>query len=333
MSGPLILAVFVPGLLFQAAITLDRAELRRHLAPIALLATLGVAMTVLTVGALVHLLLGLSWAAGLLLGAILAATDPIAVVSMLRRVKAPAGVAALLEGESLFNDGTGVAAFTAIVGSILAGAIDGRLALVRFALLTLVGTATGILIGLAGRLFLRRLRLPLVRLLVSIAVAYGSYLVAAPLGGSGVVAVVAAGLMLAAACNGLTGRWDQVAVALNVALFLILGLQFPTRAVIGLSYLVLAVFGLMLISRLLPVYGLLAVADPRVSWIPWRWRHLVFWSGMRGGLSIALALSLVGLAGVDARVATVGYGVVGLSLLVQGGLLRPVARLLGLSRS
>src|SRR3982074_1219964 len=101
LGGGILLLAFVPGLVFEAALTLDLAELRRRLLPIGLLATVGVALTVILIGTLPHLLLGFRWADGMLLGAILAATDPIAVITLLRRIKAPGGLAALLEGESL----------------------------------------------------------------------------------------------------------------------------------------------------------------------------------------------------------------------------------------
>jgi CPA1 family monovalent cation:H+ antiporter len=106
VGADVILLAFVPGLVFEAALTLDLPELRRRLLPVGLLATIGVALTVLLIGTLTHLVLGLSWASAMLLGAILAATDPIAVVTLMRQMKAPFGLSAILEGESLFNDGT-----------------------------------------------------------------------------------------------------------------------------------------------------------------------------------------------------------------------------------
>jgi CPA1 family monovalent cation:H+ antiporter len=92
--------------------------------------------------------------------------------------------------------------------------------------------------------------------------------------------------------------------------------------------LVVVVFLIMLVTRALPVYGLLAVSAVRPPSIPWAWRHLTFWAGLRGALSIALALSVANLAGVDSRVSVIAYGVVLLSLLVQGGLVVPVTRAL-----
>ena len=89
----------------------------------------------------------------------------------------------------------------------------------------------------------------------------------------------------------------------------------------------------MLVTRAVPVYGLLAALDWRARAIPWRWRHLTFWAGLRGALSVALALSVADLTQVDKRVSIVAYGVVLLSLLIQGGLIAPVARVLRIERA
>src|SRR5438552_12429214 len=148
--GPdLILLAFVPGLIFEASLSLDLDEMWRRVIPISLLATVGVFLTVLLIGALAHYGLGLDWASGFLLGSIVAATDPIAVVGLLRQVGAPRGLEAILDGESLFNDGTGVAVFAAVLGTILTGHPSLAAAAVRCVLVTVVGAAIGLATGAA----------------------------------------------------------------------------------------------------------------------------------------------------------------------------------------
>src|SRR5437773_8921723 len=118
--GPdLILLAFVPGLVFEASLSLDLEEMWRRFVPISLLATVGVFLTVLLIGAMAHYGLGLDWASGFLLGAIVAATDPIAVVQLLRQIGAPRGLEAILHGESLFHDGTGAADLAAVLRATL----------------------------------------------------------------------------------------------------------------------------------------------------------------------------------------------------------------------
>jgi CPA1 family monovalent cation:H+ antiporter len=97
--------------------------------------------------------------------------------------------------------------------------------------------------------------------------------------------------------------------------------------------LALGAYVIMFAARAIPVYGLLGLADIRHSSIPWRWRHMTFWGGMRGALSVALALSVASNSGVNPRISVIAYGMVVLSLLIQGGLLLPVADLLGLRQN
>jgi Na+:H+ antiporter len=335
--GPdILLIAFVPGLVFEAALTLDLDELRRRLLPVGLLVTVGVALTVVLIGTLTHLLIGFAWADGMLLGAILAATDPIAVVTLLRRIKAPGGLAAILEGESLLNDGTGVAAFSAVLATIVSGSPSALDAGLRFLELTLGGTVAGLAIGFAGLLLLRFAEDAPLEILATLVIAYGSYLVADVAHVSGIVAVVVAGIVVArygtniGKLHGpqLLGFWNLLAFVLNAMLFILVGLALPAWRLLPVAGLVVAAFTIMLVTRALPVYGLLSLSALRPPAIPWRWRHLTWWSGLRGALAVALALSVAATPGVDGRVSLVAYGVVLVSLLVQGGLISPVMKLL-----
>ena len=341
ISGNVMLLAFVPGLVFEAALTLDLAELRRRVFPISLLATIGVAITVLLIGVMTHLLLGFSWASGMLLGAILAATDPIAVISLLRRLKTPPGLAAILEGESLFNDGTGVAVFTAVLATILSGGPSFADGTIRFLELMLGGIAIGLAVGFIGLTLLRFAADAPLEILATLVIAYGSYLAADLVHASGVVAVVAAGIVVArygarlGRLHGtqLLGFWNLLAFVFNAMLFILVGAAVPATTLLPVAGLVVAAYVIMLVTRAVPVYGLLTLAAYRSESIPWRWRHATYWAGLRGALSVALALSVAGLPGVDPRVSVVAYGVVLLSLLVQGALLAPVIRGLRLETS
>jgi monovalent cation:H+ antiporter, CPA1 family len=334
IGGTVILLAFVPGLVFEAALTLDLGELRRRILPVGLLASIGVAMTVVLIGALTHLTLGFSWASGMLLGAILAATDPIAVVTLLRRLRAPAGLGAILEGESLFNDGTGVAVFSAVLATILSGAPSLGDATVRFVELTLGGTLIGVGVGFLGLALLRFAEDAPLEILATLVIAYGSYLAADIVGASGIVAVVVAGIVVARYGSGfgrlhgpqLLGFWSLLAFVLNAVLFILVGAALPAWTLVPVAGLVVAAYAIMLATRAVPVYALLGLAALRPPPIPWRWRHLTFFAGLRGALAVALALSVAGLKGVDSRVSLVAYGVVLLSLLVQGALMTPLMR-------
>ena len=337
--GPdLILLVFVPGLVFEASLTLDLDEVWRRVVPIGLLATVGVFLTVVVIGVLAHFGLGLDWASGILLGSIVAATDPIAVVNLLRQVGAPGGLRAILEGESLFNDGTGFAVFSAVLGSIMSGHPSALDTALRFLLVAGAGTVIGIGVGAAGVLLLRVVREAELEIMVTLVVAYGAYLAADVVHASGVVSVVAAGVVVARygyqtrrlKGTQLIGFWSLLAFVLNAILFLMVGVALPTARLLSVAGLALGAYVIMFAARAVPVYGLLGLADFRGSSIPWRWRHMTFWGGMRGALSIALALSVASNPAINPWVSVIAYGMVVLSLLIQGGLLLPVADLLGL---
>lgn len=333
LGSDLILLAFVPGLVFEAAIGLELADLWRMAVPVTLLATVGVAVTVIGLGIAVHLALGLSLSASFLLGGILAATDPIAVVSLLRRVRAPAGVTALLEGESLFNDGTGVAAFSAILASILGGGATVADSGLRFLVLTAGGAAVGGLVGAAAVTLLRRETEAELEILSTLLAAYGSYLLADLLHLSGVVSVVAAGVIVArfgrraGRLHGrqLLGFWDVFGFIMNAVLFVLVGSALPGANLIRVAPLIALTFVFLLAARALTVYSLLGLSDRLAGRLPWAWRHLAVGGGIRGALGIALALAVTGRPGIDQRVPAVAFGAIFLSLLVQGGLIHPLA--------
>jgi CPA1 family monovalent cation:H+ antiporter len=340
--GPdLILLAFVPGLVFEAALALDLDEMWRRVVPISLLATVGVFLTVALIGAMAHYGLGLEWASGFLLGAIVAATDPIAVVQLLRQIGAPRGLEAILDGESLFNDGTGVAVFSAVLGTILSGHPSLTDAGLRFLYVTAAGVAIGLAAGAAAVVFLRLVREAELEILITLVLAYGSYLAADVVHASGVVAVVAAGIVVAR-YGSRTGRlqgtqlhgfWSLLAFVLNAILFLIVGIALPAQRLAAVAGLALGAYAIMLAARVLPVYVLLGLADVRGSTIPWSWRHMTLWGGLRGALSVALALSVATYPQVNPAVSVIAYGMVVLSLIVQGGLLLPLAEVLRLRGS
>ena len=324
----IILAVFIPALVFEAALNLDLGALRRMARPVGLLATVGVAVSIGLLAAAAHYLLGFAWTGALLLGAILSPTDPIAVVAVVRRSGAPPQLAALLEGESLFNDGTGVAAFAAVLGVVAGGGVSLPAIGLDFLLLAGAGALVGVAVGVIGSYAVRATTSTLLEVIATVVVAYASYGLATLAGASGVIAVVCAGVALARVRGwGVhTERWwARLAILLNTRLFLWIGAGLPGYRIFGALPLVLGGFATLLAVRLVLVHL------PGLG-IPGRGRQLLWWGGVRGALSVALALAASAYAGVDRSVPLVAYGVVALSLLTQGTIVRPAVRLLRLDR-
>jgi CPA1 family monovalent cation:H+ antiporter len=324
LRGDIILALFVPPLVFEGALNLNFKALLGVARAVALLATLGVVVSIGVVGGLAHFLLRLEWPDALLLGAILSPTDPIAVVGVVRRSAAPPSVAALLEGESLFNDGIGAAAFVAVLAVIATGHFSVVHAGLELLWVTALGAAIGVAFGVVGGILVRATRFAPLEVFITLVAAYGSYALAYLVGAAGVMAVVAAGVAMARV--GTWGpdtehSWARIVIVLNAVLYTLIGVSLPAAAVAAQWHLVVAVFAILLASRLLPV-SLFGFETPTA------WRLLVWWGGVRGALSIALAAAAAGTRGVGSAIPVISYGVVTLSLVLQGSLVRPAVHLI-----
>jgi CPA1 family monovalent cation:H+ antiporter len=277
----------------------------------------------------------LSWPAALLFGALIAATDPISVVGIFRRLGSPKRLAVLLESESLFNDGTAVVLFNLAIAVVVTGSADWSGGLLLF----LWTAGGGLLIGLGLGWLISRVIATiddhLVETTLTTVLAFGSYLVAEQVGMSGVLAVVAAGLV-----NGNLGPqgmrpgtrlvvftfWEYVAFLASSVVFLLIGLQVDPASLIEHALPVAWAISAVLIARAITVYG---VARLGAS-IPWAWRHILWWGGLRGAVALALALSLPTALGAEREVVQVmTFGVVLFTLLVQGLTMGPLVRRLG----
>jgi len=333
-------------LLFAGALKLNLSDLAKHKAAVGTLSTFGTFVSTVLVAALLKVILSVTgfkatFVHCLLFGALISPTDPIAVLEMLRRVGAPASLEAQLAGESLFNDGVGAVLFVTLLNSLDAG---GRISLPGFTLMLLIKAGGGIALGLcAGFLVYRLLRSVdsfRTEVLLTLALAMGGYALADVLGLSAPLEAVAAGLVVGGRARALAMSaetresvddfWELVDAILNVILFLLLGLE-------------------MLAMPWSPAYiyaGLLAI--PVVLGARWcsvglsllvvRWFHkpvrgamsVLTWGGLRGGLAVALALSLPAETAHN-RLIAITYIVVIFSVVVQGLTMGPLLQRLGLA--
>ncbi|MCI0391405.1 MAG: Na+/H+ antiporter [Acidobacteria bacterium] len=346
VSPELILLIFLPALLFEAAWNLKIDHLRENLLPILTMATAGVGLSVGIIGTILHFGIGLEWGQALLFGAIISATDPVSVLALFKKLGAPERLTIIVEGESLFNDGTAVVVFRILLG-IVAGttAFDstGQLifsSLREFSVVVFGGIAVGAIIGIIASTLTSYFDDHLLEITLTTIVAYGSFLLAEEMHVSPVIAVLIAGLIL-----GNYGRqkgmspttqvavnsfWEYAAFVVNSLVFLLIGLEIQIGTLANATAIAWAVAA-MLIARLVCVYGLIALMNLRAEPVPFKWQHVLFWGGLRGSLSIALVLSLpVTLPGRQMLVAMV-FGAVIFSMLAQGLRISPLLRWLRIS--
>ena len=352
VSAPLLLIVFLPLLLFHAALTIDLREIAQDAAPILTLAILAVFMAAAAIGFSLSLV-GVPLAVGLLLGAIVATTDPAAVIAIFRDLGTPPRLTRLLEGESLLNDAAAIVLFGILVGMIADGTHSSLLAGFGHFAVTFLG---GLLLGaIAGRVFGAALALlgssRSAELTLSVALPYIVYLVGEyAFHVSGVVAVVSAGLTAGAIARVrirpgnwryIERVWAQIDFWASSLIFImaatlvpkLLGAVEPRHA-----WLLLIVIAAALLSRAAVLFGVLPLLSAlRLSQkVSGAYKLAVTWGGLRGAVTLALALAVTEHARIDPSIkefiAVLATGFVLFTLLVNGLTLRPVIRLLKLDR-
>jgi len=346
LSPELILTIFLPPLLFEAAWNLKWGELRRDLFPITLFAMVGVIISIGGIGLGLWRWAGIPLSLALLIGVSLAATDPVSVIALFRELGVGERIKTLMEGESLFNDGVAVVAFSLLVGIPLgAETFDPQATLLRVFTVVGIGAGMGALVGFGISYLTQRFDLPLVEQSLTLIAAYGTYLVVEELGGSGVIGVVTSGLILGnfGSRIGMNPRtrlivsefWEFLAFFVNSIVFLLIGDQIRYN-ILGENLIPIGVaIGAMLGSRALAIYGLSSFCNvtvlsakgkgsPAARTIGWKEQTVLWWGGLRGSVSIALALSVPeSLPGREAIIATV-FGVVLFTLFVQGLTVKPL---------
>jgi len=334
----LILSLLLPPLVFEAAFHLNVEAVRRNLGSIILFAVPGVLLNMVIVGGMMAWGAGLPVSLALVFGALIAATDPVAVVAVFRRLGVPRRLAVLLEGESLFNDGTAIVLFNLALAAALGGGFSLGGAVVDFVREAAGGLLIGFVLGWAASRLIAVIDDHLVETTLTTVLAFGSYLIAEQLHVSGVLAVVMAGLV-----NGNLGPrgmspttrivvlnfWEYVAFLANSAVFILIGLQIDVEGLLAHGNEILWAVAGVLVSRAVVAYGL--------SWLsgrmPTTWRHALYWGGLRGGVALALALSLPATLGEGREtLAVMAFGVAFFTLVGQGLTIGPLVRRLGLTR-
>ena len=339
LSKDLVLLVILPPLLFQGALHMDLDQLRRHLLPIAMLAVPGLLVATLLMGAMLHYALAMPWLEGMLFGAMVAATDPISVLAIFREVETPDRLKVLVEGESLFNDGTSVVLFGVIYAALYSGVeVTAGNAVLTFLKVVLGGALVGLGLGYVAHRILRQLNDHLLEVTLTVVLAFGSFLVAELFHLSGVIAVVLAGLV-----TGNVGRvitmskrtretvenfWEVIDFLINALLFLLIGLEMKVYIPDIGQYLTagVLVIAIALVSRAMTVYPVWWLVNHTRQRFPFRWAHILWWGGLKGSIPIALVVGLPAAVPVRSEFLVWVAFLVFFSLVIQSLTMKPLVK-------
>jgi CPA1 family monovalent cation:H+ antiporter len=367
ITPELVLVVLLPALIFEASYQTDFAKLRPSLGGVALLAGPGVFVSAALIALALHFGAGLAAPEAFVVGAMLSATDPAAVIATFKRLSSPRRLSTLVEAESVFNDGTGIVVF-AIAAAYVTRPVGPLEIGFTFVAVTLVSTALGAAAGFAASRILPSVGDHLIEISLSVVLAYGTYLAADGLHLSGVIATAVAGIVLGnyGRSRGLSQKteealdtvWEFVAFLATAFVFLVVGFAIAIHSLADAAVPIVWAIAATLVGRAVIVYGLLggwrlarrawrgrvrtrsrtgaalaetrerAMSTPRPAKraarsaagegdFPSEWLHVIFWSGLRGAVSTALALSLPNDFPNRAQLQAITFGVVLFTLVFQ----------------
>jgi monovalent cation:H+ antiporter, CPA1 family len=339
LSKDLIFSVFLPPLIFEAALFINWRQFKKDFPVIALLATVGVVFAAAVTAVGMHYALDWDWGSAVIFGVLIAATDPVSVIATFKEAGVHGRLRLLIEAESLLNDGTAAVAFVAAL-AILAGAHQSPMSIAGTLLLTITGgTIIGASVGFILMFLAGRTPDYLVEITFTMLAAYGSFLLAEHYHFSGVLATLTAGLVVGnyrssesitnAGRQALGPFWEFAAFVANSLIFLLIGAQEAQQHFSGIWLPLLVAVVLVTLGRAVAIYPLCALFAASRLKVQFTHQHVLFWGGLRGALALALALVLPeGMPNRDA-VITVTFAVVAFSVFAQGLTMKPLLKKLG----
>jgi CPA1 family monovalent cation:H+ antiporter len=331
--------VFLPPLVFEAALQIHWKELRKELPVVLVLATAGVCLSWVVTALGMRYVAGWDWVSALLFGILIAATDPVSVIATFREAGVHGRLRLLVEAESLLNDGTAAAGF-GIVVALAAGSTLAAYGITKTLIMTIGG---GLLFGgvTAGVVLVlaRGTSDHLVEIVFTTFAAYASFVLAEHFHCSGILASLTAGLIVgnvgplgAISPKGreaIAAYWEFLGFLSNALIFMSIGIYLSRQNIAGTLVPVIAAILFVTIGRACAVYPCCAVFGRSVHRVKDRHQHVLFWGGLRGALALALAMGLPSALPQKDVIVSVSFAVVAFSIFVQGLTMTPLLRRIG----
>jgi len=347
LTPELVLFVFIPTLIFESAFNLNARQVGRNILPILTLAVPGLLISTAIIGTIFAFFSPFSLLVALLLGAILSATDPVAVISLFKQLGVPDRLTVLVEGESLLNDATSLVLATLLIGILSAGSFSSGVVgdgILEFLIVFFGGAIVGWLLAVVTGLMLGSIESdPDIEITLSTILAYFSFIIAEHVFHvSGIMAVVAAGMVIGSwgkskispsSVAFMEHFWEYLAYLANVLIFLMVGMQIDLATLwASIDLIVLVVVG-MLISRAIVIFGVVPLVGkiPGIEPIGRPYQMVMYWGGLRGAIALAIVLSLPPFEYKDTLIAVV-MGAVLFTLVVQGLSIEFLVKKLGLNK-
>jgi CPA1 family monovalent cation:H+ antiporter len=337
LSRELVYTGILPPLIFEAAFELRWDALRRNLAVVIMLATVGVLLSALVTGAVMAGLAHWPMSVGLLFGILIAATDPVSVLATIKEIGARGQLALLIEAESLLNDGTAAILFAIAIGFVSGDPLTYETIMVTLFATLAIGLLAGVIVAGVVLAIAGRTDDHLIEVALTTVAAYGSFLLAERFGGSGILATLTAGMLLGnlaprwgffseAGDRAVRSTWEFIAFVANSLIFLLIGLAEGHEDFAGLWWTAGAAVVAVLAGRAAAVYPVCALFIRGPNRVGAAQQHALVWGGLRGALGLALVLSIPENYPWRHPIVVVTFAVVAFSIVVQGLTCRPVLR-------
>jgi CPA1 family monovalent cation:H+ antiporter len=342
LTPEMIFTLFLPPLIFEAAIQIPWKPLRRELPLLGVLVTIGVLLAAAVVAAGMHYLIGWSWLGAAFFAILVAATDPVSVIAMFKEVPVEPRLHLLVEAESLLNDGVAAVVFAVLV--VIAGGAEVTVPVVGTKLLvtSLGGIAAGAAVSLPLLLIAGRTSDRLVEITLTTLAAFGSFLLAEHFHTSGVLAGLTAGLIVGNV--GWAGSisdesrpnilyfWDYAAFLANSFIFILIGGAEAGTPILPVLAAAAVAIVLAMLGRAATVYPVALVFRRTALCVPGPYQHVLWWGGLRGALALGLALAIPASVAERNQIIPVAFAIVAFSVFVQGLTMAPLVRRLKLLR-